>query len=142
MNAGEEEFAGKLKGYLDQAGADLRPGLAFRLQQARSAALARARGEPLPERDFGLAGAHGLAGAGGGTITGRPRSGRPFYSQARLWLGLLLLAAAVLGYQQWMAWQEVQELEDLDTQILTSDLPVDALVDRGFQLWLKSPQPD
>ncbi len=142
MNAREEEFASKLKGYLDQGSADLRPGIAFRLQQARAAALARARGEPLPQQDFGLAGAHGLAGAGGGSLAGSSRPNRPLYTQFRLWLAVGLVAAAVLGYQQWTAWQELLEQEDLDTQILTSDLPIDAFVDRGFQLWLKSAQPD
>ena len=30
----------------------------------------------------------------------------------------------------------IEELEDLDSQILTSDLPIDAYLDRGFQQWL------
>ena len=46
----------------------------------------------------------------------------------------LIAAAAMFGYQQWTAWQELEELEDLDAQILTSDLPIDAYLDRGFQL--------
>ena len=43
---------------------------------------------------------------------------------------------AAFGWQQW-SWQELAEVEDLDAQILTSDLPVDALVDRGFHLFLE-----
>jgi len=31
-------------------------------------------------------------------------------------------------------------LAELDLQILTSDLPIDAYVDRGFQTWLTSDQ--
>lgn len=138
MTTQEEDFARKLKGYLDQGSLDLRPGLAFRLQQARAAALAQARGEPLPEEVPGLAGAHELAGAGGGTMGGGSRTGRPVYAQFRLWLALGIMAAALLGYQQWTAWQNLEDLQDLDAQILTSDLPIDAYLDRGFQLWLKT----
>ena len=138
----EDDFGRKIKGYLDQAPAELRPGLAFRLQQARAAALARAGGEPVAEELGQLAGAHGLAGAGGGTLGGRPRTVRPFYAQFKLWIAVGVVAAAIFGYQQWTAWAELDELEDLDAQILTSDLPIDAFLDRGFQLWLKTPQSD
>lgn len=133
----EDDFGRKIKGYLDQAPAELRPGLAFRLQQARAAALARAGGDPVAEAVGQLAGAHGLAGAGGGTLAGGPA--RPLYAQFRLWAAVGVMAAAIFGYQQWTAWAELAELEDLDAQILTSDLPIDAFLDRGFQLWLKTP---
>ena len=135
MTVREDEFGKRIKGCLDQ-GAPLRAGVAYRLQQARAAALARAAGRaesaPVPE----LARAHGLAGIGGSAPTGR--SVRPFFGQLRFWLGLAILAAAIFGYQQWIEWQNLDELEDLDTQILSSDLPIDAYLDRGFQQWLKS----
>ena len=53
-------------------------------------------------------------------------------------LGILLVAgAALFGWQQWRAVQQVHELQDLDLQILSSDLPIDAYLDRGFLNWLK-----
>jgi hypothetical protein len=135
MTAREDEFGRRIKGYLDQAPAP-RAGVAYRLQQARAAALARAAGRaestPVPE----LARAHGIAGTGSGAPAGPPV--RPFFAQIRFWLGLAILAAAIFGYQQWIEWQNLAELEDLDTQILTSDLPIDAYLDRGFQQWLKT----
>jgi hypothetical protein len=135
MTVREDEFGKTIKGYLDQ-GPPLRAGVVYRLQHARAAALARAAGQaesaPVPE----LARAHGLAGIGGGAPAGRPA--RPFFAQARFWLGLAILAAAIFGYEQWIEWQNLNELEDLDTQILSSDLPIDAYLDRGFQQWLKN----
>ena len=141
MNTSEEEFGRKLKGYLDQGSADLRSGVAYRLQQARAAALARVAGQT--EAAGAEAGhpIHALAGLGAGG-SGRPDR-RALYAQPRVWVAILVAAAALFGYQQWLAWQDLQELEDLDAQILTSDLPIDAYLDRGFQLWLKSPnRPD
>jgi hypothetical protein len=140
MSTSEEEFGKKLKTYLDQGSAELRSGLAYRLQQARASAIARAAGEGQTADVQVREGAHGLAGIGGAGSQGMGE--RPLYSQPRVWLAIGLLVAGMIGYQQWTAWEEQQELEDLDTQILTSDLPIDAYLDRGFQLWLKTPKPD
>ena len=140
MTDREEEFGKKLRTYLDEGSAELRSGVAYRLQQARAAALARAAGEPQTADARVLQGAPDLAGLGG---TGPRGTGeRPLYSQPRVWLALVLLVATMIGYQQWTAWQDLQELEDLDAQILTSDLPIDAYLDRGFPLWLKTSKPD
>jgi len=129
----EEEFGRALKSHLDQGAAGRRSGVAYRLQQARAAALARAA-DPATVSEGVLQHARGLAGLGGSGNA--PRGERPLLLQPRVWLGVAVLAAALFGYQQWTAWQELEELEDLDAQILTSDLPIDAYLDRGFQQWL------
>jgi hypothetical protein len=129
----EEDFGRTVKAYLDEGTAGLRSGVAYRLQQARAAALARVAEQATSSQGL-LQQAHGLANVGGGQ--GTRRGERPFLLQPRVWLGIALLAAAMFGYQQWTAWQELEELEDLDAQILTSDLPIDAYLDRGFQQWL------
>ena len=79
--------------------------------------------------------AHALAGIGGTGTGGR----RPALWTLRLWLGVgcagrarRVRLAAVERRQQ------VREFEELDAQILTSDLPIDAYLDRGFQHWLKT----
>lgn len=137
MKSREEELAGKVRQYLDQATNDLRPGLAYRLQQARAQALARLGESPQGAASGRLVGAHGLLGAGaGGADLPAGGAGRPVFSAGRLWVGAGVLALALLGWQQWTAWQELAELEEVDAQILTSDLPIDAFVDRGFQLFL------
>jgi hypothetical protein len=140
MTTGEEEFGKKIRTYLDQSSAELRSGVAYRLQQARAAAMARAAGQAETANARVLQGARGLAGIGGAGSQGIGE--RPLYGQPRVWLAIALLVAAMIGYQQWTAWQDLEELEDLDAQILTSDLPIDAYLDRGFQLWLKTGQPD
>ena len=56
-------------------------------------------------------------------------------------MGILILAAGVFGWQQWQFDQQTRELEELDAQILSSDLPIDAYLDRGFQTWLTRYQP-
>ncbi|MEO8345950.1 MAG: DUF3619 family protein [Betaproteobacteria bacterium] len=135
MTAQDDDFAKKLTGYLDQGAAGLKAGTAYRLQQARALAVARL-GEPAgafnPVQVSGSRLAHAFAGGGVDGSGG----GRPLWTSARLWLGIAIIAAAVFGYQQWQAYQRVNEIEELDAQILSSDLPIDAYLDKGFRNWL------
>jgi len=126
MTTHEHDFAKKITLYLDAANRELKSGTLYRLQQARAAALAHAHA---PRRSPELA----LAGVGG-TMAGP----RPFYAQLRFWIGVGLIAFAGFGWQQWQAYQAVKDAEEVDAQLLTSDLPIDAYLDRGFQVWLKT----
>jgi hypothetical protein len=126
-----DEFAKKITGYLDAGATGLRAGTAYKLQQARAKALARLA-EPARATESRLA--HALAGGGSQGTGGGLRRG------AWLGLGILLIAAGAFGYQQWQLYQQTREIEELDMQILSSDLPIDAYVDRGFQTWLTSYQ--
>jgi Protein of unknown function (DUF3619) len=131
MNA-EKQIADKITAYLDHGAADIRAGTAYRLQQARARALAQVDPAYAEQRAMqpALAGPH--AGGASSWTTGPLR-----------WLGMaLIVAAAAFGWQQWHALQQVQDLQDLDMQILTSDLPIDAYLDRGFQNWLKTDDSD
>ena len=123
MSHRESEIARKLTGHLDRGVADLRSGTLYRLQQARAAALA------------GIGHAHAtgmeLATAGGG------RTGA--WGTPARWLGAVLLVAALgFGFQQWHALQQAHEFEEIDLNLLASDLPIDAYLDRGFQNWLRT----
>lgn len=129
MTANDKEIAGKITAYLDAGTKELKSGTAYRLQQARAAALARLQ-EPMRSPEAALAGA-------GGTLGGS----RPFYAQVRFWIGVALIAAAGFGWQQWQAYQAINEAEEIDAQLLSSDLPIDAYLDRGFQAWLKTAAP-
>ena len=132
MNTRESETAKKITTYLDTGTAQLKAGTVYRLQQARAAALARL-GEAV--QVSGLQMAHVLAGSGPGGVPGR----RPVPGGLRLWIGVAaFVALAAFGWQQWKAVQQVREFEELDAQILSSDLPIDAYLDRGFQNWLKA----
>lgn len=48
---------------------------------------------------------------------------------------LLLLS---LGIAYWHANNYIVELEELDSAILTDDMPMDVITDKGFDTWLKS----
>lgn len=123
----EKDIARKITAYLDQGADGLRAGTVYRLQQARAAALARL--DPAYAESLALEPA--MAGARGGARRAWPTG-------PMRWLGIaLIVGAAVFGWQQWRAVQQVHELQDLDLQILSSDLPIDAYLDRGFLNWLK-----
>jgi hypothetical protein len=129
----EQDFAKKITGYLDDDAADLKAGTAYRLQLARQEALARLAD---PRRAAELRTAHAFAG--GGTAGG----GRSLWTSGKLWLGILLIAAVGLGFQQWQAYQQLADVEETDAAILSSDLPIDAYQDRGFQNWLRHASDD
>jgi hypothetical protein len=52
-------------------------------------------------------------------------------------VSITVLAAGALGVYSWQQSQRIAELEEIDSQLLTDDLPIDAYLDRGFQNWLK-----
>jgi hypothetical protein len=126
----ETEIVKKITGYLDHGAAGLKAGTVYRLQLAREKALARFAD---PKRASELA----LSGAGGGTLGGRVRP----LADARVWVGVLLIVGGVLYYQYWQSMQHVRELEQLDAEVLASDLPIEAYLDGGFQAWLKHSEP-
>jgi len=130
MTTHDDNFAKKLTGYLDRGAADLKAGTLYRLQKARAAAISRLAA-PDGRRVLDSRLAHALAGTGSG-----PSGERNLWSNPRLWLGIAIIVAAGFGYQQWQVYQQTNELEELDAQILTSDLPIDAYLDQGFRNWL------
>jgi hypothetical protein len=135
MTADEKKFAEKIAGYLDRGSANLKAGTTYKLQQARAQALARL-GERAPVQNLTLAGAHGVAG--GGSLPRRSGfSGHPLWASRGLWAGIALIIAGGVFFQQWQATQQVKDIEETDAAILSSDLPIDAYLDRGFQNWLK-----
>ena len=123
----DRDFAKKIVSYLDRGAADLKAGTAYKLQLARKAALDR-----LADPARQLSPQWALAGAGT-TIGG----GRRYRLGAGLGLAALLAIGGVFGYQQWQAYQQLRDIADTDMAILSSDLPIDAYLDRGFQTWLK-----
>jgi len=130
MTTHDDDFAKKITTYLDRGAADLKAGTAYRLQLARAEALARLA-DPQRATELRVSGAN--AGGGSGTAGGD----RSFWASGRLWIGIVLIAAAGFGYQQWQAYQQLNDIEETDAAILSSDLPIDAYLDRGFQNWLK-----
>jgi hypothetical protein len=124
----ESEIAKKITSYLDHGTAGLKAGTAYKLQRARQAAL---------DRLSALQHAPELALAGAGGSFGRRR----LLADARLWVSVLLLVGAMVSYQYWQTNQQQHDIEEIDAAILSSDLPIEAYLDRGFQAWLKRSEP-
>ena len=112
----------ELRVLLNQA-TPVRPQVAERLRQARVLALERQRPEPAAA----LAWADNVVGRLGGW------SGLAL----RVLLPLALLVGSGVALYTWQQNQRAAEVEEIDSLLLTDDLPIDAYLDRGFQNWLK-----
>ena len=119
----EMQFGNKVRQVLNRGLAGVDDTTAERLRAARERALARQRPEPSPA----LAWADNVLGGGGGGFAWR----------LILALGVALVLGAALYLYNWQQNQRVEELEEIDTALLTDELPIDAYLDRGFQNWLK-----
>ena len=120
----ELQFASRIRQILNQRTASLRPAAAEQLRHAREAALARQRQARAPA----LVWADNVLGNGGwgwGALS------------ARVLLPAAMLVVAAFGIYRWQESQRLAEVVEIDTQLLTDDLPIDAYLDRGFQNWLK-----
>lgn len=120
----QDEYARKLKPWLDRAADGVGELQATRLRAARLRAL-DACGQP--RRLFGLV----PVSSGSAQAL---RAG--LMERAMLFLPLAVFLA-VLAYQS--AVRE-PDLSDLDAQLLTQELPVDAYLDQDFRSWLGKPQ--
>jgi hypothetical protein len=119
----EQQITYRIKQLLNR-GLDLDAGKLARLKAAREAALARQRVE---SRVPVLAWADNMIGKSGGPSALIPRVLVP---TAVLILGLIAV-------NQWRDSQLAAEIEEIDAAVLTSDLPIDAYLDKGFDAWLK-----
>lgn len=105
---------------LDHQAAQLRPEVAARLHEARQDALNKQR------------------------VTTRSRlitaMGISFDQNHHLWRGaaaILLVLAIAGGIARWHAQSHIAELAAIDSEILTEDIPFEALTDKGFSAWLQ-----
>ena len=122
----EAHFGNKIRHLLNQGlHANLKnpARVAERLGAARMQALAAQRPEPAPV----LAWAGNVLGGFGGWAG----------LSVRVVLPIAILVAGVSGVYTWQQKQRAAEVEEIDAQLLTDDLPIDAYLDRGFQNWLK-----
>lgn len=55
----------------------------------------------------------------------------------RFLLPAAMIIIGLVAINTWRQSQTVQELVEIDSAVLTSDLPIDAYLDRGFDTWLK-----
>jgi hypothetical protein len=121
----EREFGYQIKQQLDKS-LDLKPTELNRLKLAREQALARQR---LSEPVFALVWVDAIAGR----MSGNPAS-------ASVILGGAALILALFGIQYWQQQPSVEEIEEIDAALLTSELPINAYLDKSFDAWLKRSQ--
>lgn len=126
----EERLAYRIRQGLNQSLGDIPPSAARRLEAARHHALNHQK-QPVAEWAFAGSIANGAFAR---LIHGR--------DQARHILAMLalLLGMAIAFY--WHAHQYVNELEDVDSALLTDALPPDAFLDKGFAAWLHDSSED
>jgi hypothetical protein len=122
MAMNEEQFGNRIRQILDQE-APLDPRIAERLAAARRAALERQRLEPAPALRWVDHVLGRVEGWGGRSL--------------RILVPLALLLAGAVAIYAWQQNQRLAELEEIDAQLLSDELPIDAYLDRGFQSWLK-----
>ena len=120
----ELQFAHKLRKALNEA-ARIDAPIAERLRAARERALARQRLEP----------AHLSGLAWGGNVIGR--FGGPSGFSLRVLVPLAVLVSGLLAIWGWQQSVRVAEVEEIDVQLLTDELPPEAYLDKGFEAWLK-----
>jgi uncharacterized iron-regulated membrane protein len=119
----EQQFANRVRHLLNQR-LELEPTQRERLRAARDRALERRRAEPVAA----LRWADNVLGTFDGWLG----------LSTRVLLPLAVLVLAVSGIYTWQEKRRVAELVEIDSELLTDDLPIDAYLDRGFQAWLKS----
>jgi hypothetical protein len=107
------------------------PRILERLRKARELALERQRVAPLGQveqaLDWATVSESGVLGRFGG-VGG---------FSLRFILPTVLMVAGVIAVYTWQQERRAAEAEELDAQLLTDDLPIDAYLDRGFEAWLK-----
>jgi hypothetical protein len=122
----EHEFGYKIKQQLNRS-LDLEPAVRDRLKTARELALARQR---VSQPVFALAWVDAVVGR----LSGSPASAGVAIAGAALIL-------ALVGIQYWQRTPSVEEIADIDTALLSSELPINAYLDKSFDTWLKRSQP-
>ena len=125
MNQPEHELAKKLVQHLDQGVDRLGPDVRQRLLTARKSALSKYREQPATV--LGLA----WAGQAAARIT------EPGFYDARNLIAVAALVLALVGVGYWQINAPGNDVADIDTNLLTDELPVSAYLDKGFDSWLK-----
>ena len=122
----EKDFGARIRPWLDRTADETGELQAPRLKAARLRALDAYR-EPV--RLFGL------VTVGAGTVQTLKYE---VFQQALLWLPLVLLLATLAT----KVLNPEVDIGELDAQLLTGELPIDAFLDKDFDTWLKSASGD
>jgi Protein of unknown function (DUF3619) len=124
----DHELAEKIIGLLNQSTQQLDATTASKLLAARKQALARFNEQPEPVRVLEWA------------AQGATRIAEPFSHNLRAWAVLLALLTTLAGAVAWQSFStQSSDIADIDEALLTSELPINAYLDRSLDSWLKRP---
>jgi hypothetical protein len=122
MSMSEHDLASRIVQRLERGLDEIDPRTLAKLRSARSTAIERIQTEP----------ASLLAWAGAAGPVSLLRHLSPRY--------LLPIVGMVLTLSAMVYWQQQERIEDpveIDAKLLASDLPIDALLDKGLDTWLQ-----
>jgi len=120
----EERFASRVRQALNQTLDDVPPTALRRLEAARHHALSRQKqAEPV----LVLANTRGSASRDNGSSA---------HHRGRTLLAALALLAGMAIAAYWQAEDYIAGLVDVDSALLTDELPPEAFLDQGFSTWL------
>ena len=125
MNRPDDEFARRVIGALDRGVEGLDAGKRERLAAARRLALSHHRERPEPI--LGLAWAMNAIS---------PRSAYRQYG-ARYLVAACAFVLAISGFAYWQVTAPPADFAEIDVNLLTDELPINAYLDNGFDSWLK-----
>lgn len=125
MSTEELRFAHKIREALDQGSSRLDREILDRLHQSRQKALSRQRVEVA-----------GLSFAGVGHFA---TSRMPAF--ARTAVAAFALMAGVVFTYYWNSLEQAAENAEVDSALLSDELPPAAYLDKGFQTWLERSSP-
>lgn len=114
--------------------------IAERLRVAREQALAKARLRRAAETSTATASAPvivGVSPSGVATLGGHPAD---WWGRVASVLPILLMLGALILIDDWHARAQINAAADIDTALLSDDLPPAAYTDPGFAEFLRSPQ--
>ncbi|MEK6592139.1 MAG: DUF3619 family protein [Pseudomonadota bacterium] len=120
-----QELAGKIVRRLNEGTDNLDRTASERLLEARKAALTHYQEQPAPAWSMAWAG-NVLSG-----FTERHVLG------VRYLIPMTVLVLGLAGILYWQNSPATNDIAEIDIELLTGDLPINAYLDRGFDSWLK-----
>jgi hypothetical protein len=116
----ESDFAGRVRDLLNASTENLDQGVAVRLYESRCDAL---RHQAAPVTALGLAGFGQFVSDS-------------LHSHYRGILAFVALAIGAVGVQVWQNDRDATELAEIDSALLSDEVPPSAYTDQGFMEWL------
>ncbi|MBK8765636.1 MAG: DUF3619 family protein [Burkholderiaceae bacterium] len=128
----EQQFAQEIRRSLDESAARLPYRVSHRLELARNAALARQSTTEVQRVNVPVG-----ALAGAGASSGSPEH-TVWWRLAVTLVPVLVVAVGLMVISVWNDTETADEIAEVDTAVLTDEVPLSAYTDRGFGVFLKN----